>query len=216
VVPVIAVDAAARVRIDAYLDEVERFNQRINLTTVPRDQAWDRHIVDSLTLLEIAEPARGERVVDVGSGAGIPGIPFALLRPDLELTLVEADRRRAGFLTHVAGLLVLGSVRVVPERAETFGHSAEGRERFDLAVSRATAPPRVLCELTLPLLRIGGRLLALVGSGSEAATASARAARLCGGGDQTSPAPGVLAVVKEQPTPARLPRREGVPNRRPL
>jgi 16S rRNA (guanine527-N7)-methyltransferase len=216
VVPVIAVDAVASARIEAYLDEVERFNRRINLTTVPRDQAWDRHIVDSLTLLELAAPAIGERVVDVGSGAGIPGIPFALVRPDLELTLVEADRRRAGFLTHVAGLLSLSSVRVVSERAEAFGHSVEGRERFDVAVSRAAAPPRVLCELTLPLLRIGGRLLALVGSGSDLVAGSARAARLCGGGDPTSPAPGVLAVVKEQPTPPRLPRREGVPNRRPL
>ena len=215
-VVVIAVDAAARARIETYLDEVERFNQRINLTTVPRDQAWDRHIVDSLTLLEVAAPAAGERVVDVGSGAGIPGIPFALVRPDLELTLVEADRRRAGFLTHVAGLLSLSSVRVVSERAEAYGHAVEGREHFDLAVSRATAPPRVLCELTLPLVRVGGRLVALVGSGSDPVAASAQAARLCGGGDPTSPAPGVLAVVKERPTPTRLPRREGVPNRRPL
>ena len=212
----IAVDAAARSRIEAYLDEVERFNRRINLTSVPRDQAWERHIVDSLTLLDVAAPAIGERVVDVGSGAGIPGIPFALVRPDLELTLIESDRRRAGFLTHVAGLLSLSSIRVVAERAEAYGHTLEGREQFDLAVSRATAPPRVLCELTLPLLRVGGRLLALVGSGSGLVAACAPAARLCGGGDPTSPAPRVLAVVKEHPTPPRLPRREGVPNRRPL
>ena len=215
-VPVIAVNAAARARIEAYLDEVERFNRRINLTTVPREQAWERHIVDSLTLLEVAAPAHGERVVDVGSGAGVPGIPFALVRPDLEITLVEADRRRAGFLTHVAGLLSLSSIRVVAERAEVYGHTVEGREQFDLALSRAAAAPRVLCELTLPLLRVGGRLLALVGSGADLVSSCAPAARLCGGGEPTSPAPGVLAVVKEHPTPSRLPRREGVPNRRPL
>lgn len=212
----IAVDPASRARLERYLDEMEHFAGRMNLTSVPREQAWERHIVDSLTLLEVAAPAPGSSLVDVGSGAGLPGVPMAVLRPDLAVTLLEADARRAGFLIHAAGLLGLGTVTVVAARAEAYGRLPPGREGFDLAVSRATAPPAVLCELALPLVRLGGRLAALVGDAPAAAAACARAAELCGGAPPQAPAPGVLVVGKQSPTPPRLPRREGVPNRRPL
>ena len=207
---------AERRLLERYLDELYAWNARLNLTAVPREAAWDRHVGEALGLLEAAPIAEGCRVVDVGSGAGLPGIPLAVVRPDLELTLCESDRRRAGFLLHVAGLLGLRGVRVVALRAEELGRRPEGREAFDAAVSRATAAPAALCELCLPLVRPGGRLIALVRD-AGAATAECRvAAATCGGGDPTAAAPGVLVVPKVATTPDLYPRRPGVPTRRPI
>src|SRR4029077_11625621 len=129
--------------------------------SVPRDRAWSRHLDDSLTILDVVTPPAAARVVDVGAGAGLPGIPLALARPDLEVTLLEADGRRCGFLVHVCGLLELDRVAVLTRRAETAGRDSGLRESFDLAVSRATAAAPVLCELALPLVRAGGTLAAL-------------------------------------------------------
>ena len=103
---------AERRLLERYLDALYAWNARLNLTAVPREGAWDRHVGEALGLLDAAPIAEGSRVVDVGSGAGLPGIPLAVVRPDLELTLCESDRRRAGFLTHVAGLLGLRGVHV--------------------------------------------------------------------------------------------------------
>ncbi len=183
---------------------------------MPREEAWDRHVGEALELLAAAPPGEGARVVDVGSGAGIPGIPIAVVRPDLELVLCDSDQKRSGFLAHVATVLGLERVRVAPVRAEDLGRTAGSREAFDAAVSRATAPPPVLCELCLPLLRTGGRLAALVRDPAAAAEACAVAAAACGGGAPEAPAPGVLTVRKLGTTPNAYPRRAGLPAKRPL
>lgn len=182
---------------------------------MPRDQAWERHVEESLLLLGHADPPRGGSVVDIGSGTGAPGIAVAVLRPDLAVVLVEGDRRKAGFLVHVCGLLGLPGVEVAAVRAETLARDPGRRESFDVALSRAAAPPPLLCELALPLLRVGGRLVALIGAG-ETPGAAAAAARVCGGGDPGSPAPGVLEVVKVRPTAPAYPRSPGAASRRPL
>jgi 16S rRNA (guanine527-N7)-methyltransferase len=157
-------------------------------------------------------------VVDVGSGGGMPGLPLAIARPELRVTLLEADRRRAAFLVHAAARLDL-DVRVVAERAETAGRGPL-REAFDVAVCRALAPMPVLAELCLPLVRVGGRLLAMKAQPEDAAGAIAE---LGGGPASVLPAPSaarqrgvVLEVPKVAPTPAAYPRRPGVPSRRPL
>lgn len=206
----------ARRRLGLYLDELYRWSPRLNLTTVPRHRAWARHVEDSLSLLEVAAPARGATLVDVGSGAGLPGVPIAVVRADLEVTLLEADARRSGFLIHVSGMLGLDRVRVLTARAETAGHDPALREHFDLAVSRATASAPALCELTLPLVRIGGRLIALVGDAAAAAVSARRAAELCGGAPPRALGPSLLGVDKLGPTPGGYPRRAGLPARRPL
>jgi 16S rRNA (guanine527-N7)-methyltransferase len=213
---VAGVDESTRARLVAYLDELQRWNQRINLTAVPPDRAWDKHVGEVLTLLDACNPQPGARVVDVGAGGGVPGIPMALLRPDLHVTLIESDTRKAGFLTHVAGMLSLAQVDVIAERAEDVARRDGVRESFDLAASRAVAPPAVMCELSLPLLRVGGLCAALVGDATQAVRECERAARLCGGGEPRT-APGeVLLVDKLSPTPPEYPRRAGVPLRRPL
>jgi 16S rRNA (guanine527-N7)-methyltransferase len=181
-------------------------------------------IEDSLVLL--ADLQDGRSVVDVGSGGGMPGLPLKLARPDLEVTLLEADRKKAAFLVHAAARLGLDVV-VVPERAEIAGRGAL-RESFDLAVCRALASPLVLVELCLPLVRVGGRLLAMRTSGDPVEAEydmelAAAAAQLGGGAPLVHLAPSaarergtILVVGKLAPTPERYPRRPGLPNRRPL
>jgi 16S rRNA (guanine527-N7)-methyltransferase len=210
------VSEATTAALDAYLNELVSWSAHLNLTTIPREQMWSRHVDEVLDLLEVAAPAQGSRVVDIGSGGGVPGIVVAMLRPDLRVTMLEADKRKSGFLMHVSGLLRLSGVEVDAVRAEDAGRRAGTRETFDLATSRAAAPADVLCELGLPLLRIGGSLCALVTDAPGTLTSCAAAAAACGGGAPQAPLRGVLRVDKVATTPAEYPRRSGVPGRRPI
>ena len=205
-----------RAAIALFLDELAHWNARINLTSVPADQGWRRHIDESVQLLEAADPPPDAAIIDVGSGAGIPGLVMAILRRDLRMTLLEADARKAAFLDHVTGRLEMTGVTVARLRAEDAGHDPGLREAFDLAVSRAAAEPPALCELALPLVRVGGRLCALVTAAAAAATACAQAAATVGGGIPGAAGGHVLVVEKVAPTDERYPRRAGVPQRRPL
>ena len=182
----------------------------------------DRALVDdSLVLLEHLGAAR--TLVDVGTGAGLPGIPLKIARPELQVTLIEADQAKAAFLVNACAKLGLDHVEVVARRAEEAGHDPELREKFDVAVARALAPLPVLVELCLPLVRVGGRLLAQKTKDEDPA-AAARAIELLGGelsGVATAPsdarAAGIVVVIdKVRPAPAQYPRRPGVPARKPL
>jgi 16S rRNA (guanine527-N7)-methyltransferase len=202
--------------LDAYLDELGHWSTRVNLTSIPRELMWERNVVEVEGLLRVAAPPPHSSVVDIGSGGGVPGIVIAILRPDLRVTLLDSDQRKTGFLTHVAGLLGLSGVTVEALRAEDAGRQDGLRETFDLATSRATAPPPVLCEFALPLLHVGGALCALVADAPAACSACAAAASACGGDDPEAPADGVLRVSKVAPTPDDYPRRPGTPNRHPI
>jgi 16S rRNA (guanine527-N7)-methyltransferase len=182
---------AQRGMLERHLDELETWNRRLNLTAVPRERAWERHVEESLALLEAMAPPAGWQVVDIGSGAGIPGLVVAVMRPDLAVTLVEADRRKAGFLVHVAGLLELGNVMVAARRAEEMGRDPEHMARYDAVVSRAAAPPPLIIELSVPLLRAGGALWALVSDAPAAARDVSDT-----GLRPTASTPGILAVEK--------------------
>lgn len=181
-----------------------------------------RHIEDALRLLaHVPDDAR--TLVDVGSGAGLPGLPIAVVRRDLAVTLLEPQERRCRFLRSAAEALGLG-VAVVRARAEDFGQG-EGRERFDVGVSRALGPGPVVLEYVLPLVRPGGICVALRGRPEEADIRSAATvSALLGGGEPAwveTPAAGarrswVLSVPKHTPTPEKYPRRAGIPSRRPL
>ena len=174
-------------------------------------------VEDCLALLDHLGDAR--TLIDVGAGGGMPGIPLKIARPDLELTLLEADGRKAAFLVHATARLGIGGVAIVAERAEV---AARGplREAFDVAACRALAPMPVLAELCLPFVRVGGRLLAMKAGVEDAAVAISR---LGGGPATTVAAPttardrGVVVVVsKVAATPDEYPRRPGIPNKRPL
>lgn len=181
----------------------------------------DELIEDSLVLLEHLGEAR--KIVDVGSGGGLPGLPLKILRPELEMTLVESDQAKAAFLVQAAARLRLSAVDVVARTAEEVGRDSRCRESFDAAVARALAPLPVLAELCLPLVRVGGRLLAQKTEKEDSAAAK-RVLKLLGGMlDSVHPAPstarteGVVVVVRKvTPTPEAYPRRPGLPRRKPL
>jgi len=203
---------------DSRLSELARLiSEWPGLVSGPAD-----HLVeDSLVLLEHLGDAK--TLVDVGSGGGLPGLPLKIVRPDIAVTLVEADSGKAAFLVQACARLGLTDVEVLARRAEDVGHDARYRESFDVAVARALAPLPTLVELCLPLVRIGGKLLAQKTDKEEVGAAD-RALRLLGGSlDAVSAAPstaratGTVAVIsKTSATPATYPRRPGVPARKPL
>ena len=161
--------------------------------------------------------------MDVGSGGGLPGLPLKIVRPELELTLIEADQDKAAFLVHACAAARPGGGDVVARRAEDAGRDPLLREAFDVAVARALAPLPVLAELCLGLVRVGGRLLAQK-TESESRARGERAIEIMGGTlIAVHAAPSgvrhtgtVLVVEKTRPTPDAYPRRPGVPNRKPL
>jgi len=216
----IDVDTCRLGRLERYAGELRRFGGAFNLGAREAGAvAPEAHCAVSLGVFAVDRPRPGERVVDIGSGAGFPGLVVKIVRPDLDLTLVEAGRRRALFLEHVARVLGLEGVRVLARRAEDLGGGVEWRGAFDLALARAFGPFEVTCEVALPLLRVGGRLVAYRGprAEEEAHQAEAFVAELGGRvGDIMAWAPAgepgvtpltLVTVHKEGPTPDRYPRR---------
>ena len=207
-------------------------NARMNLTRVPDDarEAIDRNYLDCAAVLAggTAEPGgfpHAGRAVDVGSGAGLPGIPLAILLPDTHFTLIDALGKRVAFLNAVIDELGLNA-EALHLRAEDAARRPELRERFDIAVARAVAPMNVLCEYLLPLVKVGGRALALKGPGLEDELRGAEGAMALLGGRlervQPLPIPGrdwdhrAAWIAKVAPTPERYPRRAGLAEKRPL
>lgn len=186
--------AGQRSLLERHLDEMDRWNRRLNLTTVPRERAWERHVGESLALLGAGQLTPGTRCADLGSGGGVPGVVVAVLRPDVEVALIEADRRKAGFLVHLCGLLDLPNARVLDRRAEELGRDPGHRRNYHTVVSRAAAPPALLWALAEPLLAPDGSLWALVSAADGAAAEQAlRADPRC---RVRRPSPGILGVAR--------------------
>jgi 16S rRNA (guanine527-N7)-methyltransferase len=218
-------DAGQLAQLRRYADELERWNQHTNLTAVrDRLEIYRRHFLDSLSLAAFwGEPPA--TLVDLGTGGGFPGLPLKILRPELELTLVDSVGKKTEFLSHVVRQLGLDGVRVRTARAEELGRDKAERERHSLVTARAVAELRVLVEYGLPLLRVGGRMLAPKGAGAfeEAAAATGAIEQLGGELAAVEPVslPGlearaVVVIDKVAPTDRRYPRPVGTPARRPL
>ena len=203
---------------DSKLVELARLiSEWHGLTSGPAAELID----DSLVLLE--HLGEGQKVVDVGSGGGLPGLPLKIARPDLSVTLVEADQEKAAFLVRACADLGLRDVQVLARRAEEVGHEPLYREAFDIAVARALAPMRVLAELCLPLVKVGGRLLAQKTEAEELSEAGHAIEAMGGVLKAVVAAPsaargtGIVVIVdKVRSTPPAYPRRPGVPARKPL
>lgn len=210
-----------------YADELLAWNEQVNLTAITAPEAVEmRHFLDSLAVLRAVSLAPGMKVIDVGAGAGFPGLPLRLICPSIELTLLEATAKKTAFLEHIAKRLKLNNVRVLNARAEDAGQSPETRERFDLVLARAVAQMPVLAEYLLPLCRVGGLCVALKGETAHAeARQSETALRLLGGHlekiipvelPQVPETHYLVLVKKVAATPPAYPRRAGMPTKRPL
>lgn len=212
-----------------YLQPLEQFsallvekNKVMNLTgiTEPREVAT-LHLLDSLSLLPIA-PLSGKSIVDVGTGAGFPGVPLKIVLPESHVTLLDSLNKRIDFLRESCDALGLSDVECVHARAEEFGH----RESFDYAVSRAVASLPILCELCLPLVKVGGAFLAMKSSHTEEEIQSAKPAIAMLGGrirevvDYTIPTTDivhrVVYIEKIAPTAKKYPRRFAQMKKQPL
>ena len=214
------------------LELLQEGNTRLNLTSLNSEHDIVlKHFVDSLSclrggMLEGGGPNEDLRVLDLGTGAGFPALPLAIVRPELHMVPADATRKKIEFVTVTARALALGNVHPLVGRAETLGHDPAHREQYDRVVVRAVAALPVLMELALPLLKVGGLLMAQKGTlqGGEL-NSGRRVAGMLGGlvediktfalplsGDPRT----LVCVRKAAPTPGKYPRREGVPAKSPL
>jgi 16S rRNA (guanine527-N7)-methyltransferase len=210
-----------------YEKELLEWNQKFNLTAI-RDveSIRSKHFLDSFSCVLAWKAAPPQHLIDVGTGAGFPGLPLKILYPDLRLTLVEAVGKKAKFCQHIVDVLRLKQVEVIQARAEDLGQDLRHRETYEWAVARAVANLNVLSEYLIPLARIGGTILAQKGESAPAEAQSAKETiNLLGGNlKQLIPVhlPGVaderylVVVEKVARTPLKYPRKPGIPMKQPL
>ncbi len=210
-----------------YARELIDWNDRFNLTAITDPTAIEaKHFVDSLSCMLAMGPQPTGRLVDVGAGAGFPGLPLKIALPHLHVTLIEATGKKAEFCRHVVEALELDGVEVIHGRAEDVGHETAHRQGYDWATARAVAHLTVVAEYLMPLLKLGGKAIAQKGESGPAEAHAAEPALRMLGGRMTQIIPVELPRVPETrylivmdkvaATPAGYPRRPGVPIKRPL
>ncbi|XP_021733692.1 uncharacterized protein LOC110700459 [Chenopodium quinoa] len=223
-------------QISLYVDTLLEWNQKMNLTAVTeRSEVMERHIEDSLAILppmnesytsHCGSSCESLSLVDVGTGAGLPGLILAIACPGWKVTLLESMNKRCLFLEHAINVTGVSNVKVIRDRAENFGHTLEFRESFDIAVARAVAELRVLAEYCIPLVRMGGLFVAAKGHDPQVEVRNAeRAINLLGAtllhqhlveshgpfGQRTA-----IICFKDRPTSRKYPRSPGTPAKMPL
>src|SRR5687767_835939 len=210
-----------------YEKELREWNQKFNLTAIRDSESIrTKHFLDSFSCVLAWKASPPDQLIDVGTGAGFPGIPLKILYPHLKLTLVESVGKKAMFCQHIVSVLGLEHVEVIQSRAEDLGQNPQHREAYDWAVARAVANLHVLSEYLIPLIKVGGMALAQKGESGPAETQSAeKAMELLGGKlKQLIPVhlPGVaddrylVVMEKVAATPPRYPRKPGIPMKMPL
>ena len=215
-----------------YYEELVAWNQKFNLTAITEyEQVQVRHFLDSLSCL-LAEEAKfalrraDARAIDIGTGAGFPGIPLKMVCPGLRLTLLEATGKKVSFLEHLVERLKLHRVTVVHARAEDLAHDPLHRQQYDLALARAVADLPVLVEYMLPFCQVGGWVIAQKGEAGAAEAWNAERSVTLLGGELRRVVPvelpglsedrSLVVIEKVSPTPEIYPRRPGIPSKRPL
>lgn len=209
-------------RLGRFLECLLETNRKFNLTSITDEaEAWTRHIADSISLAAYLVSAFAERVIDIGSGGGLPGLPLAIVLPQMHFTLVEATGKKAAFLRETAAGLGLINVDVINDRAETLGRDHKRhREQYDVAIARAVGRLPVLLELTVPLVKVEGHVLAIKGQQAKQELEEAKPALHllhCDVIDLVEGETGTIVVIeKKRKTPRLYPRLPGEPKRVPL
>ena len=215
-------------QLHAYQQLLLQWNTRIDLTAVTDEMEMvDYHLVDSLIALSIPGllPSEG-RIIDVGTGAGLPGLPLALALPNVQFTLLDAQQKRLTFLQDVIDQLQLTNVRLIHARVEDAGRQPSIRESYDCAIARAVAPLAVLAEYLLPCVKIGGKAVCWKGPALSNELQQGKKAAFLVGGRLGSPIPvsiegrdwehTLMPIAKVTSTPKSYPRKAGTPSSKPL
>lgn len=211
---------------EKYAELLIEWNQKMNLTAITeKKEIAVKHFIDSLSLLTVIDLPKGASLIDIGTGAGFPGIPLKIMRPDLHVTLLDSLNKRLLFLQAVCQALHLDCT-LQHARAEEFGQKPEFREQFDYATSRAVANLPALCEYCLPYVKVGGSFLPMKGPDGPSELETAKnAIHQLGGGDQPAvfslilpddSTRTIIQITKTRPTPTRYPRRGVKINKQPL
>lgn len=208
-----------------YMETLVEWNEKLNLTAITEPgEIVEKHFLDSLTLLVACNPKEGGRLLDVGTGAGFPGIPLKIVRPDLQVTLLDGSNKRLRFLGDLCEKLDISCERI-HKRAEEAGLDKSMRESFDLVTARAVANMRILSEYCLPLVKMKGYFVAMKGPGAQDELAEAQDALRKLGGDKVNvkqislPTAGernLLVIRKLRFTPKEYPRHGGTIMKHPL
>jgi len=208
-----------------YLELLLAWNEKVNLTAITDPvEVVEKHFADSLTLLSHCKIRQGAKVIDVGTGAGFPGIPLKIMRPDLQLTLLDSLNKRLNFLGEVCSALGIEAERI-HKRAEEAGLEHRMRESYDVVTARAVAPLNVLCEYCLPLVKMKGYFLAMKGPGAKEELEQAENALEVLGGTDVELIPlslpeagerNIVMVQKKAFTPKGYPRHGGTITKHPL
>ncbi len=209
-----------------YKKLIQEWNEKINLTAITDDEGvMKKHFIDSIKVFNFEGLRDAQSVIDIGTGAGLPGIPMKIVRPNMKVVLLDSLMKRVNFLNEVIAKLGLDDIKAIHGRAEDYG-KAEYRECFDVAVSRAVANMTLLTELCMPFVKVGGYFVAMKGPGADAEIADAKAAIAMLGGkleqvieveiEESDLKHNLVIVKKVKPTPQQFPRKPGVAAKKPL
>ncbi len=215
---------------ETYYNELTDWNQRVNLTAITGyEDVQVNHFLDALTVVLVWQPPADNvepKVIDIGTGNGIPGLPLKIAFPNIQLTLLEATTKKVAFLQYLKDRLSLEDVEIIAGRSEEAARDTRYREAFDLVLSRAVAPLPTLTELTLPFCTVGSSVVVhKKGDIKEELEQASRAIDICGGKLREVMAVGLpeftdqrylLVIAKVSTTPEKYPRRTGVPKKRPI
>ena len=221
----ISLDDTELARFDEYARLLIEWNNNINLTSITTpDEIVTKHFVDSLSILKYVDIPDGASIIDVGTGAGFPGMPLLVARPDINITFLDSLKNRLGFIDEVLNVNSL-SACLVHGRAEDMGNTADYREQFDFATARAVAPLNVLCEYCMPFVKVGGRFVSMKGASARDELDCAKTAIATLGGELESffdfnlangDKRSIIIIKKVSQTPTNYPRRSKKIDTKPL
>lgn len=209
----------------SYMELLIEWNEKINLTAIIEpEEIILKHFIDSLTIYKYIE--KDNKVVDVGTGAGFPGIPLKIANPELKITLVDSLNKRLIFLQDVINKLQLKNVEIIHARAEEFGQNKKFREKFDIATSRAVANLSTLSEYLIPLVKLNGKCICMKAADADQEIKEAKKAINVLGGTikevenfmlpQSDIGRTIIIINKEKTTPTKYPRKAGMPSKDPI